>query len=105
MIPARYAASRFPAKLMQDLSGKPVIVRTYEAAVSTRLFDEVYVVTDSAIIYDTIVAAGGLAIMSQKEHDCGSDRIAEAVMEMEVDIIVNVQGDEPFIEKASLEAL
>ena len=105
MIPARYAASRFPAKLMQDLSGKPVIVRTYEAAVSTRLFDEVYVVTDSAIIFDTVVEAGGKAIMSLKEHDCGSDRIAEAVMEMEVDIIVNVQGDEPFIEKDSLEAL
>lgn len=105
MIPARYAASRFPAKLMQDLSGKPVIVRTYEAAVSTRLFDEVYVVTDSTTIYDTIREAGGKAIMSLKEHDCGSDRIAEAVLDMDVDIIVNVQGDEPFIEKASLAAV
>ncbi|MFX0557703.1 3-deoxy-manno-octulosonate cytidylyltransferase [Maribacter sp. CXY002] len=102
MIPARYAASRFPAKLMQDLSGKPVIVRTYEAAIKTGLFDDVYVVTDSDIIYETITNVGGLAIMSQKEHDCGSDRIAEAVMDMDVDIIVNVQGDEPFTDRESL---
>jgi len=102
MIPARYAASRFPAKLMQDLSGKPVILRTYEAAVNTQLFDEVYVVTDSDIIFDSIVNAGGNAIMSIKEHDCGSDRIAEAVANMDVDIIVNVQGDEPFTDRESL---
>jgi len=105
MIPARYAASRFPAKLMQDLAGKPVILRTYQAAVHTKLFDEVYVVTDSEVIYDTIVKAGGLAIMSKKEHDCGSDRIAEAVMQMDVDIIVNVQGDEPFTDRESLEGV
>lgn len=102
MIPARYAASRFPGKLMQDLAGKPVILRTYEAAVNTKLFDEVYIVTDSDVIFDTIVKAGGKAIMSLKEHECGSDRIAEAVADMDVDIIVNVQGDEPFTEKESL---
>jgi len=105
MIPARYAASRFPAKLMQDLSGKPVIVRTYEAAVKTELFDDVFVVTDSPIIFEAITNAGGKAIMSQREHDCGSDRIAEAVSDMNVDIIVNVQGDEPFTEKESLSAV
>ena len=102
MIPARYAASRFPAKLMQDLSGKPVILRTYEATIDTGLFDSVYVVTDSSIIFDTIINAGGKALMSRNEHQCGSDRIAEAVENMDVDIIVNVQGDEPFTEKASL---
>lgn len=102
MIPARYAASRFPAKLMQDLSGKPVILRTYEAAVKTGLFDDVYVVTDSTTIYDAISTAGGKVIMSVKEHDCGSDRIAEAVENMEVDVIVNVQGDEPFTDRESL---
>ncbi|WP_211361181.1 3-deoxy-manno-octulosonate cytidylyltransferase [Maribacter flavus] len=102
MIPARYAASRFPAKLMQDLSGKPVIVRTYQAAVNTGLFDAVYVVTDSDIIYQTILAEGGNVLMSQKEHECGSDRIAEAVTDMDVDIIVNVQGDEPFTDRESL---
>lgn len=102
MIPARYAASRFPAKLMQNLSGKPVILRTYEAAVRTQLFDAVYVVTDSTVIFDTITDAGGEALMSQKEHECGSDRIAEAVADMDVDIIVNVQGDEPFTDRESL---
>ena len=105
MIPARYAASRFPGKLMQDLGGKPVILRTYEAAVNTHLFDDVYVVTDSDLIFRTIVDGGGKAIMSIREHECGSDRIAEAVADMEVDIIVNVQGDEPFTDRKSLESV
>lgn len=103
MIPARYAASRFPGKLMQDLNGKSVILRTYEAAKNTGLFNEVYVVTDSDIIYSEISDNGGKAIMSKKEHECGSDRIAEAVEDMQVDIVVNVQGDEPMIDKESLE--
>lgn len=102
MIPARYAASRFPAKLMQDLSGKPVILRTYEATIRTDLFDDVFVVTDSDVIFQTIVNTGGKAIMSLQEHDCGSDRIAEAVTHMDVEIIVNVQGDEPFTDRDSL---
>lgn len=103
MIPARYAASRFPGKLMQDLAGKTVIRRTYEATVGTGLFDEVIVVTDSDIIYKEITSHGGKAMMSIKEHDCGSDRIAEAVENMDVDIVVNVQGDEPFTEYTALE--
>ena len=97
MIPARYSASRFPGKLMQDLGGKTVILRTYEATVATHLFDEVYVVTDSDIIYQEIIANGGKAIMSVAEHESGSDRIAEAIENIDVDIIVNVQGDEPLI--------
>lgn len=105
MIPARYSASRFPGKLMKDLGGKPVILRTYEAALHTNLFDDVYVVTDSDIIFNTIRNAGGKAIKSDKEHECGSDRIAEAVENIEVDIVVNVQGDEPFIDYKSLAKL
>ena len=105
MIPARYNASRFPGKLMQDLGGKPVITRTYEATVNTNLFDEVYVVTDSQIIFDTISKSGGKVVMSKKEHECGSDRIAEAVENIDVDVVVNVQGDEPFIDEVSLEKL
>ena len=105
MIPARYSASRFPGKLMQDLSGKTVIRRTYEATVATKLFDDVFVVTDSAIIYDEIVNNGGKAIMSKKEHDCGSDRIAEAVKNMDIDVVINVQGDEPFTDAESLKKL
>ena len=105
MIPARYSATRFPGKLMQDLGGKTVIVRTYEATVNTNLFDAVFVVTDSAIIYNEIINHGGKAIMSKKEHECGSDRIAEAVEFLDIDIVVNVQGDEPFTDKESLEKL
>ena len=103
MIPARYAASRFPGKLMKELGGKTVILRTYEAAKATNLFEEVFVVTDSDVIYNEITSHGGKAIMSIEEHECGSDRIAEAVMNMEVDIVVNVQGDEPFIDTQSLQ--
>ncbi len=103
MIPARYGASRFPGKLMQDLAGKPVIVRTYDATKATNLFDEVYVVTDSDVIFKEIEMNGGKAIMSLKEHECGSDRIAEAVENMDVDIVVNVQGDEPFTSREGLE--
>jgi 3-deoxy-manno-octulosonate cytidylyltransferase (CMP-KDO synthetase) len=105
VIPARYASTRFPAKLMQDLGGKTVIRRTYEAAVSTNLFDDVFVVTDSDLIYNEIISNGGNAIMSIKEHESGSDRIAEAIENMEVDLVINVQGDEPFINKKPLEVL
>lgn len=104
-IPARYAATRFPAKLMQMLGDKTVIRHTYDNTTATGLFDEVIVVTDSNIIYNEIVTNGGKAVMSKKEHESGSDRIAEAAAEMEVDIIVNVQGDEPFVKKAPLEKL
>ena len=103
VIPARYASTRFPAKLMQDLGGKTVILRTYEAALSTKLFDDVFVVTDSDIIFEEIVSNGGKAIKSIKEHESGSDRIAEAVQNLDVDIVVNVQGDEPFIDIDPLE--
>lgn len=105
VIPARYASTRFPAKLMQDLGGKTVILRTYEATVNTQLFDAVFVVTDSDLIFKEIISNGGKAIMSIKEHESGSDRIAEAVENLDVDIVVNVQGDEPFIDKKPLEEL
>jgi 3-deoxy-manno-octulosonate cytidylyltransferase (CMP-KDO synthetase) len=105
MIPARYSATRFPGKLMQDLGGKSVILRTYEATVATNLFDDVLVVTDSDIIYNEIINNGGKAIMSKKEHECGSDRIAEAVEYLDIDIVINVQGDEPFTDKESLQKL
>ncbi|WP_127844837.1 3-deoxy-manno-octulosonate cytidylyltransferase [Psychroflexus aestuariivivens] len=105
MIPARYEASRFPGKLMQDLGGKTVIMRTYEAAKASKLFDEVYVVTDSDIIFQEIEKHGGIALKSHKNHECGSDRIAEAVENIDADIVVNVQGDEPFINKKALSKL
>ena len=105
MIPARYAAIRFPAKLMQMLGSKTVIRHTYDNTVGTGLFTDVYVVTDSQVIFEEITSHGGKAIMSHKEHESGSDRIAEAIADMDVDIVVNVQGDEPFVQKAPLEKL
>jgi 3-deoxy-manno-octulosonate cytidylyltransferase (CMP-KDO synthetase) len=102
-IPARYAATRFPAKLMQTLGDKTVIRHTYDNTLATGLFDSVYVVTDSEIIFNEITAHGGNAIMSKRSHESGSDRIAEAVQELDIDIVVNVQGDEPFVKREPLE--
>lgn len=105
MIPARYAATRFPAKLMQVLGNKTVIRHTYDNTIATGLFDEVFVVTDSDIIFNEITHHGGKAVMSKKPHESGSDRIAEAAADMDVAIIVNVQGDEPFVKREPLEKL
>jgi len=105
MIPARYDATRFSGKLMAQLKGKSVIRHTYDATVATRLFDDVIVVTDSDIIYKEITGNGGKAMMSKKEHESGSDRIAEAAAALDVDVIVNVQGDTPFVKKEPLEKL
>lgn len=105
LIPARYAATRFPGKLMQMLGDKTVIRRTYENTMATRLFDDVWVATDSDIIYKEITSNGGKAVMSQQQHESGSDRIAEAVADMNVDIILNVQGDEPFVQREPLQKL
>lgn len=105
LIPARYAAYRFPGKLMQKLGNKTVILHTHDNTVATGLFDDVIVATDSEIIYKEITGNGGKAVMSKKQHESGSDRIAEAVAEMDFDIVVNVQGDEPFVQKEPLEKL
>ena len=105
LIPARYAASRFPGKLMQMLGDKTVIRHTYENTVATQLFDDVLVATDSDIIFKEITSYGGQAVMSKQQHESGSDRIAEAVADMDVDIILNVQGDEPFVRREPLAKL
>jgi 3-deoxy-manno-octulosonate cytidylyltransferase (CMP-KDO synthetase) len=105
MIPARYAATRFPAKLMQMLGTKTVIRHTYDNTVATGLFDQVWVVTDSEIIYNEIIQHGGNVKMSIATHESGSDRIAEAIEHMDVDIVLNVQGDEPFVKKEPLQKL
>ncbi len=105
MIPARYAATRFPGKLMQMLGNKTVIRHTYDNTVATGLFAEVVVVTDSDIIFNEIISSGGQAMMSKRQHESGSDRIAEAVADMEVDIVLNVQGDTPFIKQEPLAQL
>ena len=102
VIPARYAATRFPGKLMQKLGNKSVIAHTYENTMATRLFDEVMVVTDSQIIFDEITHYGGYVVMSKRTHESGSDRIAEAIADLDVDIVINVQGDEPFVNKEAV---
>ncbi|MEO7266159.1 MAG: 3-deoxy-manno-octulosonate cytidylyltransferase [Ferruginibacter sp.] len=104
-IPARYAATRFPFKLMQPLGDKTVIRHTYDNAVATGLFDDVVVVTDHDIIFKEIISHGGKAVMSIRTHKNGSDRIAEAIENIDVDVIVNVQGDEPFVSATQLSAL
>jgi 3-deoxy-manno-octulosonate cytidylyltransferase (CMP-KDO synthetase) len=104
-IPARYAASRFPGKLMKTIGGKTIIRMVYENAMLTGLFDDVVVVTDSEIIYNEILIHGGTVKMSNGGHNSGSDRIAEVAANMDVDVVVNIQGDEPFIEKEPLESL
>lgn len=105
VIPARYAATRFPAKLMQTLGDKTVIRHTYDNTLATGLFDQVLVATDNELIFHEIESHGGQARMSIQPHESGSDRIAEAVAGMDVDVIVNVQGDEPFIQAGPLAAL
>ena len=105
MIPARYAATRFPYKLMQQLGNKTVIRHTYDNTVATGLFDAVIVVTDNQIILKEIQDNGGTAILSAGQHESGSDRIAEAASGMDADIILNVQGDEPFVNAATLRQL
>lgn len=105
VIPARYASTRFPAKLIQDLGGKPVVVQTYLATVATQLFDEVLVATDHEIIYNLLKDHKVNVVMSGDSHESGSDRIAEVIANENYDIIVNVQGDEPFVSKDNLQRL
>jgi len=105
VIPARFAASRFPGKLMQRIGEKTIIRMVYENAVAMNLFDEVLVVTDSDEIMNEILSAGGTVKKSIKDHQSGSDRIAEAIASMDVDVVVNIQGDEPFVEKEPLQDL
>ncbi len=106
LIPARYASQRFPGKLMQKLGDKTVILQTYLAVRNTGFFREVAVVTDSEEIFREITSHGGKAVMSHRHHLCGSDRIAEAAGEFPfAELIVNVQGDEPFTSASSLKAL
>lgn len=102
LIPARFGATRFPAKLLADLRGKPLIARTYLSTLNTGVFDEVMVVTDHDDIAAAIRQEGGKVFISKKEHESGSDRIAEAAASLDAEIIVNVQGDEPFQDEKSL---
>ena len=105
VIPARFAATRFPGKLMQKIGDKTIIRLVYENVQSLNLFDDVLVVTDNDDIVEEIQSIGGSVKKSIGEHQSGSDRIAEAIADMDVDVVVNVQGDEPFVDASSLENL
>jgi 3-deoxy-manno-octulosonate cytidylyltransferase (CMP-KDO synthetase) len=105
VIPARFAATRFPGKLIQKIGDKTIIRMVYENVQAMELFDDVLVVTDNDQIVEEIKAIGGSVKKSSQEHPSGSDRIAEAIMDMDVDVIVNVQGDEPFVDISPLEKL
>ena len=105
LIPARIGASRFPGKMLATIKGKSVIRRTYESTLNTGLFDQVIVVSDSDEIIAEIQSCGGYAVKSMAEFESGTDRIAEVVQNLEADIFVNVQGDEPFVQKQPLASL
>ena len=105
LIPARVESKRFYGKLLKKLSGVPIILRTYQSALKTNVFDKVYVVTDSDQIIDLLKSVNGNYLKSSSHHESGTDRIAEVAADLEYDIIVNLQGDEPFIDKSSIEKL
>ena len=105
IIPARYASTRFPGKPLALLGGKPVIQRVYEQAVS--VLGEAYVATDDERIFQTVTAFGGKAVMTRTDHKSGTDRIEEAAEKLGTcaDVIINIQGDEPFVQASQLETL
>ena len=113
IIPARYASTRFPGKPLAELGGKPVIQRVYEQAVS--VLGEAYVATDDERIFNKVEEFGGRAVMTRTDHKSGTDRIEEAVEKIsryensgaryEDSVIINVQGDEPFIQRSQIETL
>jgi len=105
LIPARIGSTRFPAKMLAEINGKALICRTYEAAVNTGLFADVIVVTDSDEIQQEVESIGGKVLRSQKEHESGTDRIAEVAPAVDADVVINIQGDEPFIKKEPLQKL
>lgn len=102
IIPARYSSTRFPGKPLCRIAGKPMIQHVYENVKRAKLVQEVFVATDSSLIYDTVTSFGGISVKTDERHESGTDRIAEAVDKIEMDlndedVIVNVQGDEPMI--------
>ncbi len=103
MIPARYAARRFPGKLLADLGGKPVVQHVYEGASSCPLLDQVVVATDDSRVRDAVRAFGGEVTMTSASHVSGTDRVAEVAARSDASVVVNIQGDEPFVNAAVLE--
>lgn len=105
IIPARYASTRFPGKPLALLGGKPVIQHVYEKVAA--VLEAAYVATDDERIYDVVKSFGGQVVMTRTDHKSGTDRIEEAIekIEGEWDVVVNVQGDEPFVAKSQLDTI
>ena len=101
VIPARYGSTRLPGKPLADLGGKPVIQHTYERA--CQALDHVMVATDDERVLDAVKAFGGYAVMTRTDHRCGSERVAEVAATLDVELVVNIQGDEPFIDPLMIE--
>lgn len=97
VIPARLASTRLPRKPLKNIAGKPMIQRVYEQAVKMKTADKVVVATDSKEIFDCVTKFGGEAVMSIETHESGTDRVAEAALSYKAEVVVNIQGDEPFI--------
>ncbi len=106
VIPARYASTRLPGKPLADIAGKPMICRVYDRAVQAKCLSEVVVATDDQRVLQAVEAHGGRAMMTAKDHPTGTDRLAEvAAAYPDIDLIINVQGDEPLIEPSIIDAL
>jgi 3-deoxy-manno-octulosonate cytidylyltransferase (CMP-KDO synthetase) len=105
VIPARFASSRLPGKPLAEIAGKTMIEHVYRRALEAKSLSAVYVATDDARIQEAVLQFGGNAVMTREDHRSGTDRIAEAVAEMDVDVVVNVQGDEPLLDPAEIDAV
>ena len=105
VIPARLDSSRLPKKVLLDLKGKTVLQRVYEQCLKVKNIDEVYIATDSIEIKEVCKTFTNQVIITKSTHQSGTDRIGEAISSIDCDIVINVQGDEPFIEPSLIEAL
>ncbi len=110
IIPARYSSSRFPGKPLVDIGGKSMIQRVYEQSSSCKSLSEVCVATDDLRIFDHVINFGGNAVMTSINHQSGTDRCKEAIEKMSIilnnnDVVINIQGDEPFLEPDQIELL
>jgi len=103
VIPARYQSTRLPGKPLADLGGKPVIRHVYESA--AKVLEDLYVATDDIRIMEAVTSFGGNAVLTRRDHSCGSERVAEVASGLDVDIVVNIQGDEPFIDPQMIRAV
>jgi 3-deoxy-manno-octulosonate cytidylyltransferase (CMP-KDO synthetase) len=107
IIPARYASTRFPGKPLADIKDKPMVQHVYEKALDSGLFQKVVVATDDSRIQKAVLSFGGEVVMTHKHHQSGTDRCGEVLENLsnDFDVVINIQGDEPFIHKSQLEEL